>query len=156
MSFSAAGVPGLAAGTPYSAKAIQASMPGFEATPVTMATESSESVSALALFQDGLQVMQVLPGSNGQIGAIHGVSERLAGPNGERIGMSFREARMSRSDCREGQGNWLGMAICKARNAPNVSFVFSVPGYISSSGLPDDATLATATLQRMIWVPIAS
>ena len=148
-----AGIGALGASTAYSAKSIEAAMPGYEVSSVTMATESSESVSALALFKDGLQVLQVLPAQGGRIAAVHGVSERIVGPNGERIGMSFREARMARSDCREGNGNWLGMAICHAHNAPSVSFVFSVPGYISTVGLPDDATLATASLQRMIWTP---
>lgn len=149
--FTSAGIDTLGPATAYSTKAIEAAMPGYQVSSVTMATESSESVSALAIFKDGLQMLQVVPGQGGHIAAIHGVSERIAGPNGERIGMSFREARMSRADCREGRGNWLGMAICRAHNAPNVSFVFSVPGYISTEGLPDDATLSTATLQRMIW-----
>jgi hypothetical protein len=153
MHFTDTGVPGLDPSTAFSTKAIQAAMPGYQVSAVTMATESSESVSALAVFKDGLQVLQIVPGAGGHIAAIHGVSERITGPNGERIGMSFREARLSRSDCREGSGNWLGMAICRAKSTPTVSFVFSVPGYISVDGLPDDSILATATLQRMIWTP---
>ncbi len=149
----AAGVPGLPPGTAFSKKAIEALEPGYVVSSVTMATEQSESVAALALFREGLQVLQVLPGQGGRIGAIHGVSESLVGPNGERIGMTFREARMNRADCREGQGNWLAMPICTARGAPNITFVFAIPGYISAGGLPDDATLAGATLQRIIWVP---
>jgi hypothetical protein len=151
--FTDAGVPQLGANTAFSSKAIGAAMPGYEVSSVTMATEQSESVAALAVFKDGLQVLQVVPGPGGRIGAVHGVSERITGPNGERIGMTFREARLSRSDCREGRGNWLGMAICHTRTAPSVSLVFSIPGYISLDGLPDEATLATATLQRMIWAP---
>lgn len=148
-----AGVPGLPPDTAFSKKAIESLEPGYVVSPVTMATEQSESVAALALFRDGLQVLQVLPGQGGRIGAVHGVSESLTGPNGERIGMTFRETRMDRSSCREGQGNWLAMPICTARGAPNVTFVFAIPGYISAGGLPDDATLASATLQRIIWVP---
>ncbi|SFM63078.1 Protein of unknown function [Pleomorphomonas diazotrophica] len=149
----AAGVPGLPPDTAFSKKAIEALEPGYAVSSVTMATEQNESVAALALFRDGLQVLQVLPGAGGRIGAVHGVSESLVGPNGERIGMTFREARMDRLSCREGQGNWLAMPICTARGAPNVTFVFAIPGYISAGDLPDDATLASATLQRIIWVP---
>ncbi|WP_051227979.1 DUF1131 family protein [Pleomorphomonas oryzae] len=148
-----AGVPGLPPDTAFSKKAIESLEPGYVVSPVTMATEQSESVAALALFRDGLQVLQVLPGQGGRIGAVHGVSENLSGPNGERIGMTFRETHMDRASCREGQGNWLAMPICTARGAPNVTFVFAIPGYISAGGLPDDATLASATLQRIIWVP---
>lgn len=148
-----AGVPGLPPGTAFSKKAIESLEPGFVVSPVTMATESNENVAALALFREGLQVLQVLPGAGGRIGAVHGVSESLVGPGGERIGMTFREARMDRSSCREGQGNWLAMPICTSRTAPNVTFVFAIPGYISAGTLPDDATLSGATLQRIIWTP---
>lgn len=149
----AAGVPGLPPNTAFSKKAIEALEPGYAVSSVTMATEQSESIAALALFKDGLQVLQVLPGPGGRIGAVHGVSESLLGPNGERIGMTFRETRMDRASCREGQGNWLAMPICTARGAPNITFVFAIPGYISAGGLPDDATLSSATLQRIIWTP---
>lgn len=153
MRFTANGIPGVSAATSFSKSAIEAALPGFQVSPVTMATERSESVGALAAFRDGLQIYQILPGKSGGIGAIHAVSERLVGPNGERIGMSFRDAHLDRSDCREGTGNWLGMPICQARKAPGITLVFAIPGYISPSGLPDKATLDGAILQRMIWTP---
>ncbi len=152
LAITAAGVGGLDASTTYSEASIEAVMPGFDAEPVTMATEQS-TVSALALFRNGLQVLQVLPGEDGRIGAVHGVSASLRGPGGSRIGMSLEEARLPAGSCREGTGNWLGMPICSAPGAPNVTYVFAIPGYADPNGLPDDATLATATLQRIIWTP---
>ncbi len=148
----AAGVGGLNNSVRYSSAAVEAAMPGYEASGITMATET-QTQNALALFKDGLQVLQVLPGSGGTVGAIHGVSARMRGPAGERIGMTLPEAGLTRADCREGSGNWRGMPICRSRGAPNVTLVFAIPGYMASDGLPDDATLATATLQRMIWTP---
>lgn len=150
LAITAAGVSGLPASTRFSEAAIEQAMPGFDASSITMATEN-QTRTALAVFKDGLQMLQVLPGAGGAIGAVHGVSARLRGPNGERIGMTLSEARLSRSDCRDGMDNWLGMPICTARGAPTVTLVFSIPGFISPEGLPDDATLATATLQRIIW-----
>ncbi len=151
-SITGAGVGGLDGSVRYSSAAVEAAMPGYEASGITMATET-QTQSALALFKDGLQVIQVLPGSGGTIGAIHGVSARMRGPAGERIGMTLPEAGLTRADCREGSGNWRGMPICRSRGAPNVTLVFAIPGYMASDGLPDEATLATATLQRMIWTP---
>lgn len=150
LAITAAGVPGLPAGTRFSEAAIESAMPGFDAQSITMATET-QTRSAFAVFKDGLQVLQVLPGGNGQIGAVHGVSARIQGPNGERIGMTLREAGVTRSDCREGTGLWSGMPICRARGGSGVTLVFAIPGYTDPNGLPDDATLATATLQRIIW-----
>jgi hypothetical protein len=152
LTITAAGVPGLGPSVRYSEASVEGALPGFDASAITMATESNTQ-SALAVFKDGLQVLQVLPGPGGSIGPIHGVSARLRGPAGERIGMSLAEARLSRADCREGSGNWLGMPICRSRGAENVTLVFAIAGYISPDGLPDDATLGTATLQRIIWTP---
>lgn len=146
LTISAAGIPGLPAGSPYSEAAIEQRMPGFDASSVMMATETS-TPSALALFRDGLQVVQVLPGQGRTIGAIHGVSTRLRGPAGEHIGMSLREAGIDPASCRIGTGNWLGMPICQSRGAPNVTLVFATSGPVEGS----DA-LSAATLERIIWV----
>lgn len=147
LTISAAGVPGLPAGSPYSEAAIEQRMPGFDASSVMMATETS-TPSALALFKDGLQVVQVLPGPGRTVGAIHGVSTRLRGPAGEHIGMSLREAGIDPATCRIGTGNWLGMPICKSRAASNVTLVFATTGPAEGA----DA-LSAATLERIIWVP---
>ncbi|WP_181708450.1 DUF1131 domain-containing protein [Chthonobacter rhizosphaerae] len=148
LALSAEGIRGLPAGTGYSEAAVEAALPGFDATPVTMATET-DTLAALALFHDGLQVAQVLPGEGGRIGAVHGVSARLRGPGGEHIGMTLAEARVGSGSCRIGTGNWVGMPICPSRAAPNVSLVFSTSGLAATEA----EALATATLQRMIWTP---
>lgn len=145
------GVGALSAGTSYSSKAISAAMPGFQVQPITMATEDS-TPSALALFQDGRQVLQIVENPDGTIGAIHGVTQYMTGPNGERIGMSLAEAGVDPSLCRPGEGNWRGMPICRARGARNVELVFSIPGYEVSNALPPPQVMAQATLQRIVWL----
>ncbi|WP_169833485.1 DUF1131 family protein [Methylobrevis pamukkalensis] len=142
------------AGTPYSKAAIETALPGYTVDTVTMATET-RTETALAAFHDGLQVLQILPAGGGRIEAIHGVTHHMAGPNGERIGMSFAETRQDIGQCRVGRGNWAGMPICTARGAPSVTLVFAIPNYEASDTLPDPATVASSTLQRMIWTPQA-
>jgi hypothetical protein len=144
------GVGAITAATPFSQAAVEQAMPGYDASQVTMATET-RTVDGLALFRDGLQVVQVVPGDGGRIGSVHGVSARVRGPGGARIGMSLGETRLPRTACRAGAGNWAGMPICTAPGAPNVSYVFAFAGVAAADGLPDDATLRTATLQRIIW-----
>lgn len=143
-----AGVPGLDPGLPYSEASIEAALPGFDASAITMATET-DTRSALALFREGLQVVQVLPAVDGTIGSVHGVSTQIRGPGGERIGMTFAETRVDPATCRIGSGNWFGMPICTSRVAPNVSLVFATTGFTAS---PTDA-MASATLERIIWTP---
>ncbi|WP_075218120.1 hypothetical protein [Mongoliimonas terrestris] len=142
------GLPGLPVGTAYSETAIEAALPGFDASPITMATET-ETLSAIALFRDGLQMVQVLPGSGGRIGAVHAVSTRLRGPGGEHVGMTIGEAQVAAGSCRIGAGNWSGMPICPSRAAPNVSLVFATTGIAQTAV----EAISTATLQRMIWTP---
>ncbi|WP_181704294.1 DUF1131 family protein [Chthonobacter albigriseus] len=148
LAITAGGVSGLPQGTPFSEAAIEEALPGFDASAITMATET-DTQAAIALFRDGLQVVQVLPGPDGAIGSVHGVSTQLRGPAGERIGMSFAEAQVDPSACRLGSGNWFGMPICTSPVAPNVSLVFSTSGFSAS---PTDA-MRNATLERIIWTP---
>lgn len=143
------GVAGLGAATGFSEAAIEAALPGTDASPVTMATETG-TVEALAVFQDGLQLLQVVPAA-GRIAAIHGVSGQVRGPRGERIGMTIAEARPDPAACRPGTGNWLGMPICRSAGAAAVTLVFAIPGYTADGGLPDAGTLSGATLERIIW-----
>lgn len=149
----AAGVGGLSAATPFTEAAIETAIPVGDVTTVTMATEE-DTHQALAVFAEGMQVIQVL-GAGGQVSEIHGVTQRVSGPNGEHIGMTFAEARPDPASCRVGTGNWVGMPICTARGAPNVHLVFALPGDRGSATLPAAATLGTAVLQRIVWSPAA-
>ena len=147
--FGVDGVVGFAPETAYSTAAVEAALPGYSATTIEMATEE-RTLSGIGVFKDGLQILQLVPGAGGRVAAVHGVSTRVRGPGGARIGMTLREARIDRADCREGDGNWRGMTLCTARGAPAVTLVFSIPGYVDTV-LPDEATLAGATLQRLVW-----
>jgi hypothetical protein len=150
LQFGPAGVGGIGVGTAFSGPAIEAALPGFAASSVTMATED-RTLQALAVFRDGLQVLQVVPGPDGTVGAVHGVSAAVRGPSGTRVGMSFADARIDPRTCRPGTGNWAGMPICPVPAVPEVTLVFAVNGAEDPTALPDAATLSGATLQRIIW-----
>ena len=146
-------VGGLTPGTAYSSKAIQAKLPGYTTETITSAVESN-TVSAYGVFTDGIQVLQVLRGTNGKIGAVHGVTHHLAGPNGERIGSTFGSQRISRQSCRVGRNLWRGMALCKARGTDNITLVFAISQFQGPfDRLAPDSELKTAVLQRIIWKP---
>jgi hypothetical protein len=65
--------------------------------------------------------------------------------------MSFADARIDPRACRPGRGNWAGMPICQSPAVPEVTLVFAIAGAEDPTSLPDPATLAGATLQRIIW-----
>lgn len=148
------GVGGINAATPYSAKAIQAALPGFTTDSIQTAVEMTTENAIGAFNSDGFQVLQIFKGGDGRIRTVHGVTHHLAGPNGERIGMTFAEVGTRRSDCRVGQELWRGMAICSARGVANVQLVYAIPQFTGPwDQLPPDNLLRSAAIQRILWTP---
>lgn len=148
-----AGAGPINASTRYSESALKQALPWAEVRTVQMARENSTGWT-LAIFRDGIQVIQVFKGGNGNVGEINGVTPHLTGPNGERIGMSLREAGVSRSSCRVGRNLWRGMAVCPSRGSSHVTLVFAIPGYGGPFDvLPSASDLQRAELQRIIWRP---
>jgi Protein of unknown function (DUF1131) len=142
------------ADTPYSAAAFRQLFPNERIDVIATADEDG-IVNALTVFSDGLQVMMVIPDRGGKsIKAVHGSGLAVAGPNGERLGMTFKEVRMDRSACHVGTGAWLGMAVCTAARTPNVRLVFDNGGWDGPSNqLAPSANLAEGRLQRIVWIP---
>ncbi|MXN65766.1 DUF1131 family protein [Stappia sp. GBMRC 2046] len=147
-------VGGIDGSTAYSARAIEAALPGFTTEGLQSATETNTEWVTGAFDAEGFQILQVYKGSNGKIREVHGVSDRLKGPNGERIGMSFAQSGISRSNCRVGRDLWRGMAICPARGAENVSLLFAISQYDGPyDRLAPNSELKQAELQRIVWTP---
>lgn len=148
------GVGGINAETRYGAKSIEAALPGFTTEGIQTAVENNTEWATAAFNSDGFQVLQVFKGKNGKVRAVHGVTHHLQGPNGERIGMTLSETGNTRSDCRAGKNLWRGMAICTARNTPNVELVFAIPQFQGPyDKLASASELKKANLQRIVWRP---
>ena len=153
LTVSDAGVGGLTPETGYGPKSIKQAMPGYQIETIQTAGES-DTQWTYAAFLDGLQMLQIFKGTGGKIGVIHGVGDAVAGPNGERLGMTFAQSRLPRSACRVGKDLWRGMAICQAANTKKVSLVFAVAEYKGPfDRLPSSSELPRATLQRILWTP---
>lgn len=150
------GVGGISSDTRYGQKTIEAALPGFTTEGLQSAVETRTEWAIAAFSSDGFQVLQVFKAGNGKVRTVHGTSDHLEGPNGERIGMSLDELGIHRRDCRVGEALWRGMAICKAKNAPNVELVFSIPQFMGPfDKLPSNEELDSAYLQRILWTPKA-
>ncbi|WP_417669374.1 DUF1131 family protein [Roseibium sp.] len=149
-------VGGITPETTYGSKAIEAALPGFTTEGIQTAEENRTEWALAAFNSDGFQVLQVFKGKGGKVRTVHGVTHHLQGPNGERIGNTFYEIGLGRNDCRVGRNLWRGMAICKAKNAPNVELVFAIPQFQGPfDELAPDIALQDATLQRIVWTPRA-
>ena len=148
-----AGIGGLTKETGYGPKALASALDGYTIETIQTAGESGTAWT-YAAFLDGLQMVQIFKGSGGKVGVVHGVGDAIAGPNGERLGMTFAQSRLPKSACRVGTGLWRGMAICQAAHTSNVSLVFAVAGFQGPfDRLPPTSQLQQATLQRILWTP---
>lgn len=124
---------------------------GSEIRTVDAARESG-ATRAPAAFVEGQQAIQFFRGDDNTVGEMHGVSQHLAGPNGERIGMTMGQAGVRSGDCRVGKAEWRGMAVCKARRSDRIELVFAIPEFDGPfDSLPGDEQLAAAELQRIVW-----
>ncbi|MEO1104075.1 MAG: DUF1131 family protein [Pseudomonadota bacterium] len=139
------------AGTPYNETALAAVAPGADIRSIQTAKEDSTAWTHAA-FIDETQAVQFFKGRGNIVGEIHGVSQHLEGPNGERIGMTMAQAGTKRRHCRNGKKLWRGMAVCKARGASHVELVFSIPEYEGPfNRLASAKDLQRAELQRIVW-----
>jgi len=138
-------------GTPYTEAALAAVAADADIRSIQTARETTTAWTHAA-FIDDVQQVQFFKGPDGAVGEIHGVGEDVAGPNGEKIGMTMRQAGVSRRMCRNGKALWRGMAICQARGAKSVSLVFSIPQYEGPfDRLASRKDLKRARLQRIVW-----
>ncbi len=145
------GIGPVKSGTPYQETIMAQVAPGVEIRSIQTANETRTEWTHAA-FMGEVQAVQFFKGPGNTVAEMHGVAQHLAGPNGERIGMSMAQARVTRRDCREGTDLWLGMAVCKARGAPHISLVFAIPQYAGPfDSLASAEDLQRAELQRIVW-----
>jgi len=148
-----AGISNLTPETRYGPSSIAKAMPGFEIETIQTAGETGTQWT-YAAFLDGLQIAQIFKGKDGKIGVVHGVGDAVAGPNGERLGMTFAQSQLSRRSCRVGKQLWRGMAICDAKNSDKIKLVFAIAEFNGPfDKLAPSSELDRATLQRILWVP---
>lgn len=145
------GAGAIKSGTPYTEATLATVAPGADIRSIQTANEKSTTWTHAAFIGE-VQAVQFFKGSGGVVSEMHGVAQHLAGPNGERIGMTMRQAGVRRGDCRNGVSLWRGMAVCEARRAANVSLVFSIPEYSGPfDSLASSEDLERAELQRIVW-----
>ncbi|WP_420392541.1 DUF1131 family protein [Acuticoccus sp.] len=149
------GVGEVAHGTPYRGAALAGVAPGAEVRSIETAKEDATAWTHAA-FVGEVQAVQFFEGRDGTVAEMHGVAQHLAGPNGERIGMTMRQAGVGRRDCRNGRRLWRGMAVCRARGSKNIELVFAIPQYDGPfDRLASAEDLERAELQRIVWRPNA-
>lgn len=147
----ASGIGPIGVGSAYSNQTFRAALPDFTFQTVKTMSEG-EFKWLTAAFKNGSQQVQFEPDRSGRrIASIHVVGLEAAGPNGERLGMTYAETSGSRLDCRPGHEEWSSMAVCQTPDHV-LAFVYAPSNYGGPDGaLPPEAELAKARLVRIIW-----
>lgn len=75
------------------------------------------------------------------------------GPKDEQLLAKWAGLGFTVDQCRAGEGREINQTICVRPEAPNVSYVFGIPGY-TGKAVPPEATLkAKGQLNAFIWRP---
>lgn len=145
------GIGEISHGAAYSEALLRRALPGFELKTVKTFSEG-EFKWLLAAFKNGSQQIQFEPDRSGRkVRRIHVVGLEAAGPNEERLGMSFAETGGGRLECRPGKQEWSGMTVCETSDA-TLAYVYAPSDYNGADGqLPPERDLAKARLVRMVW-----
>ncbi|MBZ0215259.1 MAG: DUF1131 family protein [Fimbriimonadaceae bacterium] len=107
-----AGVGTVSAETPYSQTSLASALPQLEMGTVKTISEG-QLKNLYAAFAGGMQQLQFEPDRTGnKVWRVHLVGQEAAGPNGERVGMTFAQSGGANLNCEPGTNQWLSMALC--------------------------------------------
>ncbi|OYX06328.1 MAG: DUF1131 domain-containing protein [Caulobacter vibrioides] len=103
--------------------------------------------------QDNTPLAEIGKSDEGDIAHVRVEAGDARGPKGEQLLAKWADLGFAVDQCRAGEGREINMTICVRPDAPQVSYVFGVPGW-KKPGLPPEATLkAKGQLNALIWRP---
>ena len=146
-----AGVGTVSAETPYSQSSLSNALPQLEMGTVKTISEG-QLKNLYAAFAGGMQQLQFEPNRAGnKVWRVHLVGQEAAGPNGERVGMTFARSGGANLDCEPGTNQWSSMALCK-NSERTLTYIYAPQEYDGPADqLPPRDILAKALLVRIIW-----
>lgn len=107
----------------------------------------------LNIEQDNTPLAEVGKTDDGDIAYVRVEAGDARGPRDEQLLAKWGELGFTLDQCRAGAGREINMTICVRPDAPQVSYVFGVPGW-TKAGLPSEAALkAKGQLNALIWRP---
>ena len=96
------------------------------------------------------------PGTNDpMIGSVRAIGGPVVGPHGERLGMTWRAARMDLSECEVGVDRDANTVICARPGEGAVMYQFAAPGWDSEEMPPDSVLRRGGYIKAIIWTPPA-
>lgn len=103
--------------------------------------------------QNNTPLAEIGKSDDGDIAYVRVEAGDARGPRDEQLLAKWGELGFTLDQCRAGAGREINMTICVRPDAPQVSYVFGVPGW-TKAGLPSEAALkAKGQLNVLIWRP---
>jgi hypothetical protein len=103
--------------------------------------------------QDNVPLAEIGKTDEAEIAYVRVNAGDARGPKDERLLAKWDGLGFTVDQCRAGEGREVNMTICVRPEAPNVAYVFGVPGY-TGTAVPPEATLkAKGQLNEFVWRP---
>ncbi|PIB94486.1 DUF1131 family protein [Caulobacter sp. FWC2] len=103
--------------------------------------------------QDNVPLAEIGKNDEAEIAYVRVEAGDARGPKDEQLLAKWADLGFAVDQCRAGEGREINQTICVRPEAPNVSYVFGVPGYTGKT-VPPEATLkAKGQLNSLIWRP---
>jgi len=119
-----------------------------------------ETTAVIMVVQDRRLVIEIDDGAGDfphtddpMIGAVRVLSGPVAGPHGERIGLSWQAAGFDLSECEVGVERDANTVFCARPGEGAVIYQFAVPGWNSEEMPPSAAMRAGAYVKAIVWAP---
>jgi len=129
---------------------------------VTVRIAPDETTAAITVTQGGVQLLEIddgtenVPGTNDpMIGSVRAMGGPVVGPHGERLGMTWRAAKMDLSECEVGVERDANTVICARPGEGAVMYQFAAPGWDSEEMPPDSVLSHGGYIKAIIWTPPA-
>lgn len=103
--------------------------------------------------QDNVPLAEVGKNDEGEIAYVRVNAGDARGPKDEQLLAKWADLGFTVDQCRAGEGREVNMTICVRPEAPTVSYVFGVPGYIGKAVPPETTLKAKGQLNEFVWRP---
>lgn len=107
----------------------------------------------ITIEQDSTPLAEIGKSDEGDIAYVRVEAGDARGPQDEQLLAKWTDLGFTPAQCRAGEGREINMTLCVRPEAPQVAYVFGVPGW-TKPGLPPEHTLkAKGQLNALIWRP---
>jgi hypothetical protein len=148
--------------TYFEAPRIRELFPLAKVSEGTVRVADDETLAVINVAQDGAAILEIddsatdtPDGADPKIGAVRVLGGPVQGPQGERIGMSWKAARFDLTECDLGAQRDRNTVFCARPGEGAVTYQFAVPGWDSEEIPPASLLRRVAYVKAIVWTPPA-